>query len=216
MSVFHSNQMLSVVNKELTHYVDWVAPIQGEQFPADHCYGLFSACCRIIPEVRQHSEIGILSIPGIPDQEGKIFLTKQSHLRIRVPINKIPLVYPLAGKTIKVGIHEIKIGIPNIYVVKPSSTLKARIVIIKGYLNPDEFLEAVQRQLDALEIKGKISIPFNQEGKPSRKTMKIKRFTVVGFTTEVSELSDEDSLKLQYFGIGGKRHIGAGIFLPCH
>jgi CRISPR-associated protein Cas6 len=75
-------------------------------------------------------------------------------------------------------------------------------------------LEAVQRQLAALEIDGQVEIPIDAMGKPDRKTIKIKRFTVVGFGLEISGLSDADSLKLQAVGLGGKHKMGAGIFIP--
>ena len=204
-------------NMKLESFIDWTAPIRGGKLPADHNYGLSSACFYLVPQVRQHPEIGILSVPGIPDKKGKIVLTSQSHLRIRVPISKIPLIYPLAGKKLTVGTHEIKIGIPSIKLLKPSQSLRARIVTIKSKncLEVKGFLAAAKRQLDALGIKGEVSIPLNRDGTPKRKTMKIKRFTIVGFTTEVSGLSEEDSLKLQCHGIGGRRHLGGGIFLPC-
>jgi CRISPR-associated endonuclease/helicase Cas3 len=208
--------MLQVVNNFTEPFVDLICPVRGHNFPADHNYGLPSACFGIVPEVRQHPEIGILSIPGIPDRRGKILLTSQSCLRIRLPVSKIPLVYGLAGKKLTVGGHEIHIGIPSIAVLQPFPTLRARIVTIKGkeYMKPSGFLAAAQGQLDDLGIKGQASIPLNRDGEPSRKTIKIKRFTIVGFTTEVSGLNEEDSLKLQYYGIGGRRHLGAGIFLP--
>lgn len=209
--------MRQVVSTFLEPFVDLICPVRGHDFPADHNYGLPSACFRVIPEVRDHPEIGILSIPGIRgERKGKILLTSQSCLRIRVPVSKIPLAYPIAGKKLNVGGHEIRIGIPSIFVLKPFPTLRARIVTIKGkqYMEPDPFLLAAQNQLDALGIKGQVSIPQNRKQELMRKTIKIKRFTIIGFTTEVSGLSDEDSLKLQYQGIGGRRHLGAGIFLP--
>ena len=190
--------------------------VQGKAFPADHGYGLYAALVHLIPEIRLHSEISISTIPGFPDKQGKILLTEQSCLRIRVSISKIPLVYRLAGKRISIGKHEIQIGIPKIYTLRPSESLRARIVTIKGkdYTQPTAFLEAAMRQLTKLGISGEVSIPVDKEGNPCRKTIKIQRFTVVGFTTEVSGLSDEDSIKLQQSGIGGKRHMGCGYFLP--
>ena len=83
-----------------------------------------------------------------------------------------------------------------------------------NYTEADLFLSAAQRQLAQLGISGHLSIPLNREGKPSRKTIKIKQYTVVGFTTEVSNISLEDSLKLQVYGLGGKRRMGCGIFMP--
>ncbi|MBG1270257.1 type I-MYXAN CRISPR-associated protein Cas6/Cmx6 [Nostoc sp. WHI] len=199
---------------ELEPFVELCFPVRGKCLPADHNYALFAACVHIIPEIRQQTAISILTIPGFADKQGKILLTEQSCLRIRVPIPQISLIYKLAGKSIRLGIHEIQIGIPEIFTLKPAKTLRSRIVVIKGYSEPEPFLNAVKRQLDDLEISGQISIPINKKGELSRKTLKIKRYTIVGFTTEISELSDDDSLKLQQWGIGGKRHLGCGYFLP--
>lgn len=197
-------------------FVELSFSVQGKTLPADHGYGLLAAVVRVNPEIRLHSEISILTIPGFADKQGKIMLTEQSCLRIRVPIDKIPLVYRLAGKRISIGKHEIQIGIPEIYALRPSETLRARIVTIKGkdYTQPEAFLEAAKRKLTNLGLSGQVYIPVDCEGKPCRKTIKIQRFTVVGFTTEVSGLNDEDSIALQQWGIGGKRHMGCGYFLP--
>ena len=199
----------------LEPFVELSFPVRGKYLPADHNYALFAAFVHLIPEIRQQTALSILTIPGFADKQGKILLTEQSCLRIRVPIPQIPLIYHLAGKSIRVGVHEIQIGIPEIFMLRPAAKLRSRIVIIRGYENPETFLAAAQRKLDSLGISGKLSIPIDKEGSPSRKTIKIKRYTIVGFTTEVSGLSDEDSLKLQQWGIGGKRHLGCGYFLPC-
>lgn len=203
------------MSDDVTPFVDLSFLIQGKSLPAEHGYGLYSALVRLYPAIREQDDLGILTIPGLPDGEGKITLSTKSRLRIRVPVTKLPLVYPLAGKRITIGIHSILIGIPDVLPLKPAPNLKSRIVTIKGkeYTQPDGFLEAAQRQLDALGIKGKPSIPVDRHGAMQRKTIKIKN-TVVGFTLKVTGLSDEDSLKLQQQGIGGRRHMGCGIFLP--
>lgn len=211
----------SVSFSESRHLDDDLEPVvqlnfrvRGSYLPADHSYGLFSASVNLVPQIRSNKQISILSIPGIPDAPGRILLTRQSCLRIRVPISQIPLVYKLAAKKITIGIHEIHLGIPKIYVLQPAPTLRSRIVTVKGYTEPNTFLEAVERQLNSLGISGKPSIPNNQEGNIARKTIKIQRFTIVGFTTEITGLSDADSLLLQAKGLGGKRHMGCGVFLP--
>ncbi|MBW4671256.1 MAG: type I-MYXAN CRISPR-associated protein Cas6/Cmx6 [Cyanomargarita calcarea GSE-NOS-MK-12-04C] len=202
------------VDSALEPFVELCFPVRGTYAPADHNYALFAACVHLIPEIRQLATLSILTIPGYADKQGKILLTEHSCLRIRISIPQIPLIYKLAGKSIRLGIHEIQIGIPEIFTLKPANKLKSRIVTIKGYSEPEPFLAAAQRQLDILGICGKISIPIDRKGEFSRKTLKVKRFTIVGFTTEISDLSDNDSLKLQQWGIGGKRHLGCGYFLP--
>lgn len=201
-------------DNELEPCIELCFPVRGKYLPADHNYALFAACVHIVPEIRQQTALSILTIPGFADKQGKILLTDQSCLRIRVPITQLSLIYKLAGKSIRLGVHEIQIGIPEIFTLKSAKTLRSRIVVIKGYKEPESFLDAAQRQLDNLEISGKLSIPLNKKGELSRKTLKVKRYTIVGFTTEISELSDKDSLKLQQWGLGGKRHLGCGYFLP--
>jgi CRISPR-associated protein Cas6 len=205
----------ATVRETLEPFVELTFPVRGTELPADHNYGLYAAFIHQIPELRQQYDISILTVPGFGDKQGKILLTSDSCLRIRVPISKIPLVYQLAGKQVTIGKHPISIGIPQASVLHPAANLRSRIVTIKGYMQPDSFLAAARRQLSDLGISGEISISTDRNGNPSRKTIKIKCYTIVGFTTEVSGLCDADSIRLQQWGLGGKRHMGCGVFLPC-
>jgi CRISPR-associated protein Cas6 len=196
-------------------YVELCFRVIGQTLPAEHGYGLYSSAVRPCPAIHTSNSIAIQTITGFPDKQGKIYLSDQSQLRIRLPGDHVPIIYPLAGKSLVIGGHRIQLGIPNIYMLKPHQRLRARLVVIKGFQEPEPFLEAVKRQLAALEISGQVEIPVDATGKPDRKTIKIKRFTVVGFGVEISGLNDTDSLKLQTVGLGGKHKMGAGIFVPC-
>lgn len=88
------------VGSGLEPFVELCFPVRGRCLPADHNYALFAACVHVIPEIRQQTALSILTIPGFADKQGKILLTEQSCLRIRVPIPQIPLIYKLAGKSI--------------------------------------------------------------------------------------------------------------------
>lgn len=193
-------------------YVDMCFGLVGRSLPADHGYGLYSAIAHLCPQLHQQHWLSIQTVMGIPDGQGKIYLTDKSRLRIRLPGGQVPLVYPLAGKQLTIGTHSICLGIPQIFMLQPAARLRSRIVTIKGFQEPEPFLEAAKRQLEALEVQGTAAIPLNAEGEPDRKAIKIKRYSVVGFGLEVSGLSDEDSIKLQIYGLGGKRRMGAGIF----
>lgn len=192
--------------------VELVYKVFGSWLPADHGYGLFGAIANKKPEIRKLKDYGILTIPGFGDKRGKIALTKESRCRVRVTVSKIPLFYQLVGETLKIGIHSITLGTPEIYPLKPSSRLRSRIVVISNYQEPDSFLRAVQDQLEALEVKAIATIPPNRQGEVSRKTIKVKTDTKVGFSVHLDQLSDEDSIKVQRLGIGGKRHMGCGFF----
>lgn len=194
-------------------YVDLTFNLIGETLPFDHGYELFSAIAHFESQLHNLNTIGIHTIAGIP-KEGVIRLTSNSKLRVRIAVNQVRLVYPLAGKTLRIGKHTIRLGIPDICLLQPAEQLRSRIVVIKGYEEPETFLVVAQRQLEQLGIKAIARIPTNANGKPTRRTIKIKQFTVVGFGLEVINLSDEDSLMLQIYGVGGKQKMGCGIFMP--
>lgn len=197
-----------------TPYVDLSFKVIGETLPADHGYGLYSALTHWNQTIHELEGLSIQTILGIPDKQGKIYLTERSRFRMRLPFDQVPLVYGLAGKALTIGKHTIRLGIPQIYLLQPCPNLKARIVAIKGYQEPERFLEAAHRKLTELGINGIVKIAIIKH-ESARKTLKIKRFTIVGFGLEISNLSDEDSLLLQQVGLGGKRRMGCGVFITC-
>jgi CRISPR-associated protein Cas6 len=195
-------------------------PVRGEYLYADQNHRLLASLSSQCPAVHEIENISINTIAGIPDKQGKIALTRSSKLLIRLPVEAIAQVYSLAGQTLTIGSYAIKLGNPELQTLQPIDTLQARLVTIKGYTEPQSFLAAAQRQLEALEIKGNIGIPANDKGEPKRLTLKInkaeqkKSYTIVGFSVVVSNLSEEDSIKLQIYGLGGKRRLGCGVFHP--
>lgn len=191
--------------------------VVGQTLPADHGYGLYSAISKICPTLHEREGVSIQTIIGMPDRRGKIYLTQEkSCLRIRLPYDPelISLSLTLAGKQLTIGSHRISLGIPQFFALQPAKSLKARIVVIKGFQEVDTFLEAVEYKLSLLGIQGNVSVPLNEKGECDRKVIKIKSFTVVGFGVVVTDLSAEDSIKLQIAGIGGKHRMGCGIFVP--
>lgn len=195
-------------------YVELSFRVIGETLPADHGYGLYSAIAHLCPDIHEQDGVSILTIPGEPDRKGKIHLSRSSQLRIRLPYEpeKLALALPLAGQTLTIGKHSVQLAIPQIHPLRPVDKLRSRIVTIKKFQEPEPFKEAAQRQLDALGIQGNLILPLNEEGEPSRKAIKIKTYSVVGFSLIVTDLNEEDSLKLQQHGLGGKHRMGCGIF----
>jgi CRISPR-associated protein Cas6 len=195
-------------------YVELSFGVIGETLPADHGYGLYSAIAHRCPEIHELDGVSIQTIPGKPDEKGKISLHRQSRFRVRLPYDSqiISLFLPLAGQQLKIGNHEIQLGIPQIAPIQPATTLRSRLVTIKKFQEPKPFLEAVQRQLATLEIEATAEIPPNRKGELDRKTIKIKTYSVVGFGVYITDLNEQDSMKLQIYGLGGKHRMGCGIF----
>jgi CRISPR-associated protein Cas6 len=201
--------------------------LQGNLIPADHGYPLFSAVSQLIPELHSDEEIGVHPIAGRPSGNRCITLMEGSSLSIRLPANRIKQVLPLAGKVLSIGEYTVRVGTPQTIALKPAACLYSRLVVIKGFLEPLAFLEAAQRQLEKLDIKGKASLvpqPNIAESNADRhtgtrspflrRTIRIRGKEVVGFALRVDGLTAEESILLQEKGLGGRRRFGCGVFIP--
>jgi CRISPR-associated protein Cas6 len=112
--------------------------------------------------------LAIELISGFPSGPGLITLsssqnsklgTRNSKLSLRIPADHYRDVLPLAGKRLDIGGHQIRLGLPVARSLEPAPSLYARVVTIKKFTEPDPFLEAVNRQLDSLGVKGRVELP---------------------------------------------------------
>lgn len=188
--------------------------VLGQAIPVDHGYELFSALAHFQPELHDLEQLSIQTITNTTYSNRSLLLSKRSKLRIRLPVNKVPLVYPLAGRSLVLGVNKVRLGIPQMNWLQSARTLYSRMVVIKGQEQPELFLKAAQNQLQSLGVTGESRISTGSNGLFNRKTVKVRGYTVVGYGLEMVNLNDEDSLKLQAYGIGGKRKMGCGIFVP--
>jgi CRISPR-associated endonuclease/helicase Cas3 len=188
-------------------YVELKFPFTGKTLPSDHGYGLYGAISRIIPEAHSADWLAIETIPGAARGDGVTQLDQEARLKIRIPQDHVSLMLKLAGKRLEVDGHAIRLGAPQIFLLKPATTLYARIVSIKGFTEPEPFLDAVCRKLDEVGVKGEPVIG-------PRRVVRVGDHTVVGFALAIHELSDEGSIILQERGLGGRRRMGCGFFSP--
>ena len=179
----------------------------GRTLPSDHGYGLYGAISRIIPEAHSADWLAIETIPGVARGDGVTQLDQEARLKMRIPQDRVPLMLKLAGKRLEVDGHAIRLGAPQLYLLRPATALYARIVTIKGFTEPEPFLDAVCRKLDELGVKGEPAVG-------PRRVVRVGKHKVVGFALAIHELSDEGSIILQEQGLGGRRRMGCGIFSP--
>ncbi|MBW4563311.1 MAG: type I-MYXAN CRISPR-associated protein Cas6/Cmx6 [Mojavia pulchra JT2-VF2] len=201
-------------------YVDLTFKLRGAPIPLDNGYVIYSALCRICPILHELESIGIHPIAGIPTRNNLLELTAQSRLKIRIHHQQIPLIYLyLAGQAFHIGQNSYQLDIPDYKPLISSESVYSRLVIITGFQDSTNFIEAVQRQLDNKGIQGKIELLTRQDGTPQKRQLTInqkgKQFKVRGFGIKISSLNPEDSLTLQEQGIGGKRKMMCGIFVPA-
>jgi CRISPR-associated protein Cas6 len=188
-------------------------PLNGSKLPVDHGYILYAAISRLLPELHSAEWLGIEMISGVPFGEGLILLPRGATLRMRLPADKFGLVIRLAGKILEIEEHKIRLGIPVARPLSPARHLYSRIVTFKNSLTIEKFLETAHREIDQLGVRAKLELPAEEISR-HRRIIKVKGKKIVGFSLVARDLSNEDSLKLQAEGLGGRRSMGCGIFNP--
>jgi CRISPR-associated endonuclease/helicase Cas3 len=204
---------------EESPYIDLVFSLTGQSLPLDNGYIVYSALSRICPAIHQLENISIHPIAGIPNPSKQLRLTQRSKLQIRLPVELIPFIYEsLVGQSFSIGQHQFQLGIPEYNPLHPFPDLYSRLVIIKRFQEPQRFLEAAKRQLERLGIQGAINLSTRSNGQPQCRQLTIENkagiFPVRGFGVQVTNLSEEDSITLQKYGIGGKQKMMCGVFVP--
>lgn len=182
---------------------------------ADHGFALYGAISRLLPEVHRENGIAVHPVRGRQVGNRQLMLMPWSTLTLRVVDAQISSLLPLAGKSIRIGNASIRVGVPTVNALAPSSVLRSRLVVIKvANIKPEsvtaeQFAGAVRRQLDELGVSAEAIVTIGK-----RRTLRVKQRELVGYEVVVEGLTAEESISIQEQGLGGKRHMGCGVFVP--
>lgn len=139
-------------------YVDLAFRLTGSKVPVDHGYALYSAISRQVPEIHEARKIGVHPIRGTYSGDGELMLRDSSRLVVRMESEQIGQFLKLAGKKLELGSYFLRVGIPEVRLLRPRASLYSRLVTIKGFMEPKTFLEAVKRQLEKIGVEAEIQI----------------------------------------------------------
>lgn len=199
-----------VADREST--VDLAFPLRGDALPLDHGYPIFAALSRLLPALHEHPGWGIHPVLGCREDR-RLHLVPASRLKLRLPISEIAAVMPLAQATLDVAGAHVSLGFPQVFPLVPAASIRARFVTISGFQEEGPFVEALVRQLARLpalaQDPASIEVTLGR-----RRTCQIHGKHVVGFAVGLTGLLADASLAVQQAGLGGRRHMGAGIFVP--
>ena len=207
--------------------VDIFFAVTGRHVPADHGYALFGAISRVLetPDdqwLHGNPHVGLHLIRGAYDGQGKLLLSDNARLGLRLPVELLPKTLKLAGKRIELDGCPVRIGTSRSAALIPAATLYSRIVTTKNGEDIARFEAEVKRQLDVLGVCGKpLRIPAkndseNADHEHGRRIFRVSSKTIVGYSMLVTELTAEESICLQEKGLGGRRRMGCGVFLLGH
>lgn len=175
----------------------------------DHGYHLYAGLSRALDSVHSENGIAVHPIRGRQIGDRLLQIMPWSTVRIRTPQEIIGHLVGLAGKSITIGDRQVRLGVPKVQALEASTALRSRLVTIKGFHQDAEtFAEAVRRQLDAMEISERAILTIGK-----RRTIRIRDKEVVGFEVLLDRMTDNESIGIQETGLGGRRHMGCGVFV---
>jgi len=192
--------------------VDLAFPLMSTTpIPADHGYHLYAAMSRTLPSLHQQNGVGVHPIRGQQIGNRQLGLNERSRLVLRTVTAAVGDLIQIAGKQLNVAGTNIRVGVPQVWSLRPSAALRSRLVTIKlkEGLDEESFQVAARRQLNQLGVSDKAILTLGK-----RRTLRIKDKEVVGYEVIIEGLTAEESLDIQERGIGGRRHMGCGVFSP--
>jgi len=176
----------------------------------DHGYHLYAGLSKALSTVHSENGIAVHPITGRQIGDRLLQLMPWSTVKVRTPQERIGDLVGLAGKTVTIGHLQVRLGVPKVQGLEPATTLRSRLVTIKGFMDAEPFAQAIRRQLDALKISEKVILTIGK-----RRTIRIRDKEVVGFEIILEGLTAIESITLQEQGLGGRRHMGCGVFVAA-
>jgi CRISPR-associated protein Cas6 len=187
--------------------VDVVFTVTGGPVAVDHGYPLFGALCRVLGNLHDVDWLAVHPLRGSSLGGGRLALRSGASLALRIAHERIPDVLPLAGKSVEIAGAKVHIGVPQLRMLRAAPSLVARTVTFKNHVAAETFLPHVIEELARHDLRADLEL-----GK--RRIVTIAGKKVVGFRLALHGLSDEDAMRLQTDGLGGRRRFGCGVFVP--
>ena len=199
--------------------IDIAFEIEGTTIPRDHDSALDAALGRVVPRMRRDGRIGVPPIRGRRAGPGRLALRDTSRLRLRLPAEQKATDLSLVGRALNLGGSRIAVGMPHAKRLTPSPSLASRLVIFEGVSEPANFLASVRRRPDEHGVAGEPAlVPSahpSRRGQPKRRALEVNGAKYVGFALRLRSLTAEGSLSVQERGLGVRRGIGCGVFVPA-
>jgi CRISPR-associated protein Cas6 len=198
--------------------IDLAFALRGSTIPLDYGYALFGALCRVVPGLHGDRRVGVHPIRGMRLEPRRLTLVPQSRLRLRLPSEEIAPYLALAGSRIELEGDLLSVGIPRVEPLRPAASLEARLVTIGHLTDPGPFEESARRHLASYGVAAEpaflVDTHPDRLGRPVRRVVRIKGRRIVGFPLVIPNLTAEESLIVQERGLGSRRRMGCGLFVP--
>ena len=192
------------MREPIPEMIDAVFDVSGETLPATYPFALWNALVRHVPSLEEDALVGVIPLRTAASEAGML-LPKRAKLVLRLPSSLATHFTSLAGQQLDIEGRTLQLGNGKLREIQSYSTLHAHLVI--GAEDEVKFLQDVTNQLSELGIAGKLICGM-------RNSMTAPDRSIHGYSLVIHDLKPDDSLRLQYTGLGADRRFGCGIFIP--
>jgi CRISPR-associated protein Cas6 len=190
---------------KILEMIDLVFDLDGGILPGAYPFALWAALLRHFPQLAEERHAGVLPLRLSESHEG-LLLPKRAKLVLRLPAALADqAVAGLQGRQLDVNGSLLRLGAGKKRTIQPSPTLHAQMVT--GASDEVLFMDSINAQLRVMGIAANLICGM-------RRTLNDDRQTIHGYSLVAHDLKPEDSLRLQYAGLGEGRQFGCGIFVP--
>ena len=197
--------------------VDLVFRMQCRALPVDHAHLLSRAIIDALPWFEQELDVGLHVIHGADSGNGwnrpegsaeLMYLTRRTRLELRLPAHRVDDARALIGATLEVAGNVMEIGEASTRPLSTITTLYTRHLVAPDAHSEQEFLARASADLEALGVRARKLLPglANQLSHPQG--------PVHTRSLMIADLDQADALRVQERGLGPRRTMGCGLFIP--
>ena len=197
--------------------VDLVFQIECRALPVDHAWALSQAVCAALPWLALEPNAGVHSIHVAesgngwkrPENAGDLLcLSRRTKLVLRTPQQRVDAAHALVGRQLDVAGHELRVEKASLRPLSALTTIFSRYVVSADGLDETAFLQRTLLDLDALGVRPKKMLcGLEKVIVTPEQPLHTRSLMLAGLT-------QRESVTLQQRGLGPRRLLGCGLFIP--
>lgn len=197
--------------------VDLVYQIECRALPVDHAWALSQAVRAALPWLEQEPAAGVHPIHVAesgngwvrPENAGDLLcLSRRTKLVLRVPRQRIDAARELIGHKLDVAGHTLRVDKATLRPLSALTTIFSRYVVSADGMDEAAFLQAALRELQNFGVHPKKMLCGME------KVIATPERPVHTRSLMLASLTQAESVALQQRGLGPRRLLGCGLFIP--
>lgn len=200
-----------------TKVVDLAFSIHCPTLPVDHAWFLSREIGRRLPWFDNEPLAGMHNIHVADSGNGwerpqsadeLLYPSRRTRLILRMPNNRVKDATQLCGCVLEIAGHPLKIGKAKSRHLSITSILYARYVVTQKQWSETEFTDWAVNELQSKQLR------FKKVLSGMSHELMTPEGPIHTRSLMVADMPYEDAIQLQETGIGPKRTMGCGLFIP--